>query len=82
MEQHKVKNGLKNVLLHAELQLFKVILEDPKCKLRTEHITGSKRCCFLCSLFFELWNDCVREAEGNGTDKLPRFVIEGTHGKC
>jgi hypothetical protein len=81
----KVKRGLCNIPLHAEMQLVKAILEDPRCSLRSGYIAVSKRCCFLCTLFLELWNECMDYSQSKSTPKeeqLPHFAIAGTHGKC
>ena len=56
----KVKWGLRNVPLHAKMQLVKTILETPGCRPRSKYIAVSKCCCFLCTLFLELWNECIR----------------------
>ena len=86
-KSEKVKRGLRNVPLHAEMQLVKTILETPGCRPRAGYIAVSKRCCFLCTLFLELWNECIgyySQSETNTPkeERLPIFAIAGTHGKC
>lgn len=86
-KSNKVKRGLRNVPLHAEMQLIKTILETPGCRSRSGYIAVSKRCCFLCTLFIELWNECIgyySQSETNTPkeERLPVFAIAGTHGKC
>jgi hypothetical protein len=67
------------------MQLVKTILETPGCRPRAGYIAVSKRCCFLCTLFLELWNECIgyySQSETNKEVRLPVFAIAGTHGKC
>lgn len=83
----KVKRGLRNIPLHAEMQLVQAILETPGCRPRSGYIAVSKRCCFLCTLFLELWNECIGyysqlENKTPKEEQLPVLAIAGTHGKC
>ena len=80
------KRTTKQVPLHAELQIFKHMLESDRSP-RSGYIAVSKRCCFLCTAFLILWNQVLcefSEKESDGLDlrKLPYFSIEGSHGKC
>jgi len=85
MEKHIQET--QNVPLHAEMQLFKYVVES-KCETRSGYIATSKSCCYLCMEFLRNWNYFVHEMwkeDHRGDEllrRLPYFNISGTHGKC
>ena len=85
MEEHVQET--QNVPLHAEMQVFKYVVES-RSETRSGYIATSKSCCYLCMELLRNWNYFVREMwdEDHGGDEqlrwLPYFNISGTHGKC
>jgi len=87
LERRWTEKHVQEVPLHAEMQLFKHVVES-RCETRSGYIASSKSCCYLCMEFLRNWNYFVCEMweESHGGDELlrwlPYFNISGTHGKC